>query len=136
MAEKTVNPEPSLELLHREKPIFQSFGHWLHPLFELEDFLAAHSYPLNEMVLRDKIIGKAAALLIVRLGIRQVEAGLLSRLGESTLETHGVRYSCSKCVDRIACQTEELLRAIDDADEAYSILAKRAGREDKKRYSA
>ncbi len=136
MTEKTISTEPSLQLLQRGKLIFQSYGNWLHPLFELEDFLGMNDHPLAEMLLRDKIIGKAAALLIVRLGIRQVEAGLLSRLGENTLKANGIRYTFRERVDRISCQTEELLKSCDDPDKAYGILAKRAGRDEKKRYSA
>jgi len=141
MTEKTVGGDPSLELLHRGRIVFRSHGHWLHPLFDLEDFLATESYPLDEVLLRDKIIGKAAALLIVRLGIRQVEAGLLSRPGESTLSANRVRYTYTTRVERISCQTEELLKDQNDPEEAYRILAKRAGRDGKrrngkKRYSA
>ena len=136
MTEKTANGEPSLELLHRGEIVFRSHGHWLHPLFDLEDFLATESYPLDEVLLRDKIIGKAAALLIVRLGIRQVEAGMLSWLGESTLKANRVQYTFKRSVERISCQTEELLKDQNDPDEAHRILAKRAGRDGKKRYSA
>lgn len=136
MTEKKGNGGPSLELLHRGRVVFRSHGHWLHPLFDLEDFLATESYPLDEVLLRDKIIGKAAALLIVRLGIRQVEAGILSRPGENALKANGVLYTSVRSVDRISCQTEELLKDQSDPEEAHQILAKRAGRDGKKRYSA
>lgn len=136
MPEKTGSGDPSLELLHRGRIVFYSQEHWLHPLFDLEDFLGTESYPLDEVLLRDKIIGKAAALLIVRLGIRQVEAGLLSRLGESTLNANRVQFTFKRSVERISCQTEELLKDQNDPEEAYRILAKRAGRDGKKRYSA
>ena len=41
--------------------------------------------------LQDKLIGKAAALLIHRLGIRTVEVGILSRPGEAVLQCHADR---------------------------------------------
>ena len=62
--------ELTLTVLHEGKPIFTSFGKWLYPLFELEDYLAEHPIQPENLILQDKIIGKAAALLIHRLGFR------------------------------------------------------------------
>jgi len=56
----------TLTVLHEGTPIFTSFGKWLHPLFELEDYLAEHAFQPENLILQDKIIGKAAALLIHR----------------------------------------------------------------------
>lgn len=38
----------------------------------------------------DKIVGKAAALLYVGLGVREVYASVMSRRGEETLKKHGI----------------------------------------------
>jgi hypothetical protein len=77
----TEGKESTLTVLHEGTPIFASFGKWLHPLFALEDDLAYHSIPPEYLILQDKIIGKAAALLIYRLDFRTVKAGILSRRG-------------------------------------------------------
>ena len=53
--------ELSLTILKDGVPVFTSIGKWLHPLFELEDYLAEHSLEPRNLVLQDKIIGKAAA---------------------------------------------------------------------------
>jgi hypothetical protein len=75
--------------------IFSSSKRWLHPLFELGEFLAIHSIDgdkdcrtlefdgnlrvsSSDLVLRDRIIGLAAAYLILRLGIRRVETDIIS----------------------------------------------------------
>jgi hypothetical protein len=76
----------------------------------------------------DTIVGKAAAMLFCRLGINSIEAGILSRLGEKVLKENKVRYSFGSLVDRISCQTEEILASVDEFDVAYSILAERAAR--------
>jgi hypothetical protein len=81
---------------------------------------------VETLALRDKIIGKAAALLIVRLGIRTVHAGILSEPGKAALEMHGIDFSYDTLVPRIACQTEELLASIDSPEEAWLILKERA----------
>jgi Domain of unknown function (DUF1893) len=124
----TAGNEPTLTVFHDETPIFTSTAKWLHPLFELEDFLANHPMQPERLLLQDKIIGKAAALMIYRLGFRRVKAGVLSRLGEAVLGRHGITYTYEQLVDRIRCQTEELLADLEVPEEAYGLLRERAGR--------
>lgn len=120
---------PSLEVFSDGLQVFASDGKWLHPLFELEDFLAASPLARATLSLRDRIVGKAAALLIARLGIRRVHAGLLSRLGLEVFEAQGVKVSWGQLVERIACQTESALAEVQDPEAAYALLRKRAGRQ-------
>src|SRR5206468_10942921 len=105
----TTKQEPALTVLQDGTTIFTSRGKWLHPLFELEAYLAEHAFQPENLILQDKIIGKAAALLIHRLGFRTVKAGILSRLGEAVLQRHGTVYTYEQLVEHIHCQTEELL---------------------------
>ena len=120
--------ELTLTVLHDGVPIFTSYGKWLHPLFELEDYLAEHPIQPENLILQDKIIGKAAALLIHRLGFRTVKAGVLSRLAETVLQRYRIAYTYELLVDRLHCQTEELLSEVEDPDEAYRLVKIRAGR--------
>jgi hypothetical protein len=123
----TTAQAPTLTVLHEGTPIFTSHGTWLHPLFELEQYLANCPLQPATLLLQDKIIGKAAALLIHRMGFRTVTAGLLSRLGEAVLQRYGIAYTYEHLVDRIHCQTEELLATVDDPEEAYQLVKVRAG---------
>ena len=75
---QTEGKETTLTVPHEGTPIFTSFSKWLYPLFELEDYLAEHPIQPENLILQDKIIGKAAALLIHRLGFRTVKAGILT----------------------------------------------------------
>ena len=124
----TTEPAPTLTVLHEGTPIFISRGKWLHPLFELEEYLAERSFRPAHCILQDKIIGKAAALLILRMGFQTVKAGVLSRLGEAVLQRHGMVYTYKQLVERIHCQTEELLATVEDPEEAYQLVKVRAGR--------
>jgi hypothetical protein len=124
----TTAQAPTLTVLEDGTPIFTSHGKWLHPLFELEEYLAEHPNEPARLVLQDKIIGKAAALLIHRLGFRTVKAGVLSRLGEAVLQRHGVVYSYEQLVDRIHCQTEELLATVEEPEAAYQLVKARTAR--------
>ena len=119
--------EVTLRAYHEEREVFSSLGKWLYPLFELERFLDTSSYRPESLRLEDKIVGKAAALLLVRLGIRQVGAGVLSRLGREVLERHQVLYTAEEIVERIDCSTEALLAEVDDPDQAYRIVRARVG---------
>ena len=123
----TTKQEPTLTVLHESTPIFTSHGKWLYPLLELEAYLADHAFEPDHLILQDKIIGKAAALLIFRLGFQKVKAGILSRLGEAVLLRHGMSYTSEQLVERIHCQTEELLATVEDPEEAYRLVKIRAG---------
>ena len=118
--------EPSLELTLDGRVLFSSGLRWLHPLLELEEYLASRPVDVARCLLRDKIVGRAAALLMVRLGVRAVHAGLLSRLGEEIFLSRGVRYTSDGLVDRIACRTEDLLREVTDPEEAHRLIVARA----------
>jgi hypothetical protein len=65
-----VGKETTLTVFCNSTPIFTSQGQWLYPLFELEAYFADHAFEPDHLILQDKIIGKAAALLILRLGFR------------------------------------------------------------------
>jgi hypothetical protein len=124
----TTAQAPTLTVFHNGTPIFTSNGNWLHPLLELEEYLADHAFQPKNLLLQDKIIGKAAALLILRMGFHTVKAGILSRLGEAVFQRHGMAYTYEQLVERIHCQTEELLATVEDPEEAYQLVKARAGR--------
>lgn len=117
--------DPSLELRVAGRTAFTSTGRWLHPLFELSDFLDRTHVDVAAAELRDKVVGRGSAFLVVRLGIRRLHAALLSRLGKDVLDRAGVEVTWDTLVDRIACATESLLEDITDADEAWRILSDR-----------
>jgi hypothetical protein len=83
------------------------------------------SLPVEELVVQDKIVGKAAALLMVHFRIKKVKAQLLSRLGLETLLQFKVTFTYQQLVDRIYCQTEELLQREMDPESGYRILTAR-----------
>ncbi|MDZ7337532.1 MAG: DUF1893 domain-containing protein [candidate division KSB1 bacterium] len=113
----------SLEVYRGECLVFASDGKWLHPLFELEDFLRRQGLSASELVVVDKIVGRAAALLCVYFGVGRVVAELLSIRGQQVLEYHRVPYQYGALVDRILCRTEELLAQEWDPARAYAVLA-------------
>ena len=117
----------SLELTLNNEVIFTSNDKWLYPLFELEKFLNSNEYDLSKLTLYDKIIGKASALMIIRMGIKKVNGGIVSEPAESAFKGWEIEYSIENHVKLIDCKTEELLKTISDPEEVYRIIKKRAG---------
>jgi len=137
--EKYLEPLPkdiSLQIFNGNDLIFQSSGKWLYPLFEFEDFLKTYHGSTENLKTHDSAIGKAAAALSVRFGIRKINADLLSENAKNYIEqlnasskANPIKMNYSKLIPNLLCKTEELLKDICDSDEMYSILKERAGRD-------
>ncbi len=119
----------NLKIFQNGQLIFQSEKRWLFPLFDMEEYLQQHPLDMSAVEVHDKVVGKAAAFLMVRLGVRRLRAQVLSKLGQRVLEQAGISYTCVTLVERIDCQTEEILMNIDDSEAAYRILRQRAQRD-------
>ncbi len=79
----------------------------------------------------DKVVGKAAAYLYVILGIKEVYAGIVSKLSLEVFSRYGIRAWYGTLVDGIInregtgpCPMENAVRDIDDPKEAYSVILK------------
>ena len=108
--------------------MFTSDSHWLHPLFELNDFLQEKQIPVKELFLRDKIAGKAAACMMAYLGITKCHIELMSKRAVPVFEVAGIVYSYDRMVEQIDCRTEYLIDDDMSVDDAWLFLRKRAGR--------
>jgi hypothetical protein len=108
--------------------VFESGGRWLHPLFELEEHLARTGLDPAGARLVDRITGRAAAFLVVRMGIRILDTRLLSDRAVPLLDAHGVRWRCAERVERVLCRTEDLLADVQDAEAAWTLLQARRAR--------
>jgi zinc transport system ATP-binding protein len=115
----------SLEIYSGQELVFSSTGKWLHPLFELEAFLKTQPHAPASLQVRDKIIGRAAALILIHLGFRQIHAGILSRPAQEAFAQHHITCAYDQLVDQITCRTEELLRQETDPRKAYQFVAER-----------
>jgi len=122
------NSETSLQVAIDQKVIFQSYGKWLYPLFDLEEFIADNPIQLSRALIHDKVIGKAAALLLIRLGAGRIHGELMSQLARQVLTYNAISHTYDRLVPSIDCQTETLLQDIDDPEIAYQILCQRAQR--------
>ncbi len=120
--------EHSLIIRHQDSILFTSDSHWLHPLFEFNDFLSGKDISVSDLFLHDKIAGKAAACIIVRLGIKKCHIELISERAVPVFEKAGICYTFDKIVEHIDCCTEYLIADDMSVDDAWLFLRKRAGR--------
>ena len=77
----------------------------------------------------DVVVGKAAALLFVKCGIKSVFAKTLSQPGKRILDLYGINYEYATLTERIinregtdTCPMEKAVTCTDDPEEAYVIL--------------
>jgi hypothetical protein len=126
-------------------PLYVSSGKWLHPLFDLVELLSPEGSAVDspnaearaalasagELFLRDRVIGRAAAFLILRAGIRHAWADVVSEGALALFESRGAQLGGAEQVPSITCQTEPLLHDVDDAELAWRLLLERraAGRD-------
>ncbi len=124
--QRPLPPNVSLAVFLDDQPFFSSGGKWLHPLFELEQFLKSHPADPTRLSLHDTAAGLAAAALTVRMGIMQVHVNLISDLALQCYQSHGVSVSFDTQVAKLACRTEELLKPQMGLDAIYQTLRIRA----------
>ena len=117
-----------LKIFSSDTQIFYSESKWLHPIFEFEDFLKTYDGPRTNLSAWDSAIGKAAAVLLVRLGVEQIHGELVSNLAVKYIaQTLGEgKLTWDTLVDRLMCQTENQLENLTDSDEMYYLLRQRA----------
>ena len=90
--------EDTLRVYDGDRLVFSSDKDRLLPLLEYLDHFAPQ---YQQVVVFDKIMGNAAALLSVKAGCRAVYSSLGSQLAIKTLEKHGIEYHFSEIVPHI-----------------------------------
>lgn len=85
---------------------------------------------LSGSLIADKVIGKAAALLMIYAGVKEIYAQIISKPALQTLLKHNVKVYYDKEVERIInrkgdglCPMETLCLDIEKPDEAYLLLS-------------
>ena len=89
---------------------------------------------LKGALIADKVVGKAAALLMVYGGVEEVYAGVISEPACEALEQNGIPFTYGKKVPNIInragddiCPMEKCCLEINDSKQAYEALKKKIG---------
>ena len=114
----------TLRVYQSNQLIFSSIKDRLLPLLEYIKRFAPH----QQVVIFDKVMGNAAALLSVEAGCREVYSPLGSQLAIKTLDKYGIEYHITETVpyiqkpdEEVMCPMEEL--SIDkEPGEFYKVI--------------
>jgi len=115
--------------------LFASGEHMLKPLLEYIERFAPY---YRQVVIFDKVIGNAAALLAVKASCQEVRSLRGSQLAIGTLDRYGIRYYFAEvvpCIQRPGteemCPMEKL--SIDkEPEEFYRVIKGSSGYKDKR----
>lgn len=88
----------ALRVYENGELIFSSIMDGLRPLLEYSERLARSH---RQVVVFDKVMGNAAALLAIRAGCREVFSPLGSRVGLKTLDQYDIKHHITELVDYI-----------------------------------
>ena len=87
---------------------------------------------LDGFSVADRVVGKAAAMLFAKMGIKAVCGKVMSKAGKSYLESKHIVCECESLVDKIInragtdiCPMEKTVQDVFDEDEAYLLLARK-----------
>ena len=122
-AESLLNEEITLAAVCGERVLTYS-GRTVKQLLAL-----AEGDALKGASVADKIVGKAAALLLIKCGVKEVYAKTASRAAEAVLKRHGVPFSYGVMTDCILnrdgtgpCPMEATVADIEDCELAFTAL--------------
>ena len=78
----------------------------------------------------DRVVGKAAAVLFIKAGVKEIHALTLSESARDLLAAHGVKATWETLTDRIMnragdgpCPMESAVSGTDDIAEAFGLIA-------------
>ncbi len=104
--------------------VFSSGSGGIMPLIEAIDGLDREG--LGELVTADRIVGRAAVLLNIHLGVSEVHAMVMSTGAKDLLQKNGIGFQFREETDAIKmrdgviyCPFERLVQGISDPGEAY-----------------
>lgn len=113
-------------VMQNNNVVYRSALRGISPLLS---WLSADSGALRDAYVADKVIGKAAALLMVYGGVAQVYAAVISRPAADCFDKNGIQYVYDKKVEYIInrtgdglCPMEQCCLDIDSPETAYTVL--------------
>jgi hypothetical protein len=123
-----ISSDDTLRIYRGNTPLFSSKKERLLPLME---YIAGQDNRREKVVIHDKVMGNAAALLAVVANAGEVFSPLGSEIGVKTLDRHGIKYHLEKTVPYIRrddgqgmCPMEELSIG-KEPEEFYRIMKAR-----------
>lgn len=122
-----------IEILRREKCSLVVKNHGIVTTYskpgvrDLEYLLDHDPEMLHGATIADKVIGKAAAAMVVVGGVKELYAEVMSKKAIPFLEEAGIAYTCGTLVDTIKeegdrCQLEKITAPATTPEETVALL--------------
>mgnify|MGYP003556285840 CR=1 FL=1 len=119
----------SIVILKKDASIVTSDDRGVFPLINL---LEEDQLQLQDSIIADKVIGKAAALLMIYGGVKEVYSPVISTPAIKVFYSHNVNIYYDKEVERIInrkgdglCPMETLCIDIDNPSDAFDIISRK-----------
>lgn len=119
----------SLMIYRDDKLIFESDLGGIRPHLKAIDELGAG---LHGTLMVDKILGRAAAFLVIYSKAAEAITNIVSSPGKEVLEAHNLKFSFREEVPHIKmengvifCPFERMVQGIDDPEEAYQAMVEK-----------
>lgn len=117
----------TIVIYKNDASVFVSNDRGVAPLMKL---LKDNKLQLKDSIIADKVIGKAAALLMAYARVKEVYSPIISKPAIKVFEKHNIKISYDKTVERIInrkgdglCPLETLCLGIENPDEAYISIS-------------
>lgn len=124
-----VSTESSCLIYRNQDLVFTSRHIGVKPLLRFMEAPCREALPGDPLVLVDKVIGKAALLLAVLLGIRTIYTPLASQAAVASAAHHGIALHAREIVPSIRnrqntglCPLEQSVLATEDPEEALKRI--------------
>lgn len=118
--------EVSFVVIRDGKIIYQDKGNGVKPIMKI---LEKDPLLLQDALVADKLIGKAAAMLLSMGGVKAIYGNTMSRSAEGYLEKKGISYDYGRCIQVVSnrtgdgiCPLEKAVADVEDEQEAYEKL--------------
>lgn len=116
---------PTLRLFKEHRILYSNMERGLKPLLEVDNFINKYIQNKEGLEIYDKVVGKAAAVIIYNIGLQNVQAGVISQPAKDFLESRGIRVSFKRLVEKINDKTENLIESLENPGEVYKYMIKR-----------
>jgi len=128
--DKFMTSKNTLQVYEDEALLFSSDRNRLLPLLEYIDRFAADH---QKVIIFDKIMGNAAALLSIKANCREVYSPLGSQIAVKTFEKYGIKYHITRLVPYIQQANNENMCPMEklslgkEPEEFYQVMKERTG---------
>lgn len=118
--------EATFVVIRNNQIIYHDKGNGVRPIMKVLD---SNPEILKDAIIVDKIIGKAAAMMLSMGKSVRVHGNLMSQVAAEYLERKGIEHSYERCINVISnrtgdgiCPLERAVADIEDEQEAYNKL--------------